>query len=270
MPLDDKLTESLELILNNKQVATMTQKENRPVKILFVEDDANLSMVLKDYLEMIGYEVDHAADGKAGLDYFNKNNYEMLILDVMMPKKDGFTLASEIRENDLTTPIIFLTAKNLKQDRIRGFQNGCDDYITKPFNTEELSLRIKAILKRCENSNQTNPAIQHEIFPIGRFTFNATSMLLSDNEGERKLTKKETGLLKLLSENVNTLVTRETALEQVWGENDYFIGRSMDVFITKLRKYLKPDPNVMITNVHSIGFKLETNEPVEERAKSMA
>lgn len=187
----------------------------------------------------------------------------------MMPKKDGFTLAREIREKDAKTPIIFLTAKNLKEDRIKGFLTGCDDYITKPFNTEELSLRIKAILKRCE-THRLALYQDYDIFSIGSFTFNASTMRLSGIDGERRLTKKETALLKLLCENVNTLLTRETALEIVWGENDYFIGRSMDVFITKLRKYLRPDPNIRIANVHGIGFRLEVTEPVTRPEESMA
>jgi len=235
----------------------MTQEQMLQPRILFVEDDPNLSMVLKDYLEMIGYEVDHAGDGAEGLRYFQKNSYNLLILDVMMPKKDGFTLATEIRQKNQTIPIIFLTAKNLKEDRIKGFQNGCDDYISKPFNTEELNLRIQAILKRCEPDMFLNDNMEHEIFYLGGFSFDSANMILSNSSGERKLTRKESALLELLCKNVNNVLTRETALETVWGENDYFIGRSMDVFITKLRKYLKPDPGVRITNVHGIGFKLE-------------
>ena len=237
-------------------------------KILFVEDDPNLSAILKDYLEMIGFEVDHAKDGVEGLHLYHQNKYNLLLLDVMMPKKDGFTLAREIREKDSLTPIIFLTAKTLKEDRIKGFLTGCDDYITKPFNTEELSLRIKAILKRCDTLNATFDE-NDEIYRIGSFTLNATTMILKRNNEERKLTKKETALLKLLCEHVNVLLTRETALEIVWGENDYFIGRSMDVFITKLRKYLKPDPNIRIANVHGIGFRLEVHEPSKKEENSL-
>ncbi|NOX87213.1 MAG: response regulator transcription factor [Chlorobi bacterium] len=247
----------------------MTQEEITLSKILFVEDDPNLSIILKDYLEMTGYQVDHAGDGVKGLQLYHKNKYDLLILDVMMPKKDGFTLAKEIRKNDSQVPIIFLTAKNLKEDRIKGFLSGCDDYITKPFNTKELSLRIKAILKRCETEKQSY-AREYEIFNIGSFTFNASTMTLSGKGDDRKLTKKETALLKLLCENVNNLLTRETALEIVWGENDYFIGRSMDVFITKLRKYLKPDPNVKIANIHGIGFRLEISESVKKPEESIA
>jgi len=248
----------------------MTKEDSTLFKILFVEDDPNLSIILKDYLEMIGYEVDHAKDGVEGLQLYHQKTYNLLILDVMMPKKDGFTLAKEIREKDDKTPIIFLTAKNLKEDRIKGFLTGCDDYITKPFNTEELSLRIKAILKRCEADRQFIKKADEDIFTIGSFTFNADTMILSGTDGDRKLTKKENALLKLLCENVNMLLTRETALEIVWGENDYFIGRSMDVFITKLRKYLRPDPNIRIANVHGIGFRLEVTEPVTRTEESLA
>ena len=233
------------------------QEIDNKVKILFVEDDPNLSMIIQDYLEMIGYAVDHAADGNKGLELFISNSYQLVILDIMMPKKDGFTVAKEIRESNSLVPIIFLTAKNLKEDRIKGFQVGCDDYITKPFSTEELSLRIKAILKRCVIMEQTPVEVLNNPVPIGRFVFDSFNMTLTIDNSERILTRKESGLLKLLCANINNLLPREVAMEIVWGENDYFIGRSMDVFIAKLRKYLKPDPNVKISNVHGIGFKLE-------------
>lgn len=239
--------------------------EKIKARILFVEDDPNLSMILKDYLEMIDYTVDHAKDGELGLQLFSKetNSYDLAILDVMMPKKDGFTLAKEIRQKREDIPIIFLTAKNLKEDRIQGFQYGCDDYITKPFSTEELSLRIKAILRRCSATKSLNPNVE-EVFKIGKFEFDSNNLILKSNEEERKLTRKESGLLRLLCINKNALLPREEALEKIWGENDYFIGRSMDVFITKLRKYLSSDPKIKITNVHGIGFKLEVvNEILE-------
>lgn len=234
------------------------KEESENIKILFVEDDPNLSMILQDYLEMIGYSVNHARDGEEGLKFFLADKYDLLILDVMMPKKDGFSLAEDVRETNQSVPIIFLTAKSLKEDRIKGFQHGCDDYITKPFSTEELSLRIKAILKRCainRTNEQDNAAV---MFKIGKFEFDSDNMMLTFNgEDKRNLTRKEAGLLKLLCLNKNNLMPRELALETIWGDNDYFIGRSMDVFIAKLRKYLKTDPNVKITNVHGIGFKLE-------------
>ncbi len=234
------------------------QKEK--IKILFVEDDPNLSMILKDYLEMIGYIVDHANDGEKGIKLFVKNEYSLVLLDIMMPKKDGFAVAKDIREINTSIPIIFLTAKNLKQDRIKGFKVGCDDYITKPFSTEELSLRIKVILKRCQLVSLTASESVKKLITLGKFTFDSTNMILTIDNSERVLTRKESGLLKLLCENKNNLVPREVAMNTVWGENDYFIGRSMDVFIAKLRKYLKSDPNVNINNVHGIGFKLEIVE----------
>ncbi|MAZ93908.1 MAG: DNA-binding response regulator [Lentimicrobiaceae bacterium] len=231
----------------------------KKTNILFVEDDPNLSMILKDYLEIIGYNVDHAMDGVKGIALYKKNSYDLVILDVMMPKKDGFTAAKEIRTSDQITPIIFLTAKNLKEDRIKGFEYGCDDYITKPFSTEELSLRIKAILKRSALiPSKTNDEV-NQIYEIGKFTFDSANLILKSYDSERVLTRKESGLLKLLCIHKNNLLTREVAMEAIWGENDYFIGRSMDVFIAKLRKYLKPDPDVKISNVHGIGFKLQVN-----------
>ncbi len=228
--------------------------------ILFVEDDTNLSMILKDYLEMVGYTVSHASDGEEGLALFSTQSFNLIILDVMMPKKDGFTLAGEIRALNNSVPIIFLTAKNMKDDRIKGFQHGCDDYITKPFSTEELSLRIKAILKRCSYPESKPLQDTTTQFSIGHFTFDSANLILLSPTDQRRLTRKEASLLKLLCLNKNTLLSREVALETVWGENDYFIGRSMDVFITKLRKYLKSDPSVKILNVHGIGFKLEVVE----------
>lgn len=237
----------------------MSENENN-INILFVEDDPNMSMILKDYLEMIGYTVDHAPDGEKGVKLFSKKTYQLIILDIMMPKKDGFTAAKEIREINQLVPIIFLTAKNLKEDRIKGFQVGCDDYITKPFSTEELSLRMKAILKRSAMAGQSPSESVNKPFEVGEFIFDSANLTLKHNESERVLTRKESGLLKLLCMYRNNLLPREVAMESIWGENDYFIGRSMDVFIAKLRKYLKPDPNVKISNVHGIGFKLEVQE----------
>jgi len=242
----------------SKQMDKMNVDINN-ARILFVEDDPNLSMVLKDYLEMIGYKVDHGLDGEIGLSLFMKNKYDIVILDIMMPKKDGFTMADEIRQIDTKIPLVFLTAKNLKEDKLTGFRKGCDDYITKPFSTEELNLRIKAILRRCYNSSATDMP-QIKIFEIGKFKFDSTNLTLEYGTKQERLTRKEAELLSLLCENKNELLPREVALETVWGENDYFIGRSMDVFIAKLRKHLKSDPNVRITNVHGIGFKLEIEE----------
>jgi len=228
--------------------------------ILLVEDDPNLSMVLQDFLEMLSYDITACKDGNEGIIEFKKGNFDLCILDVMLPKKDGFTLAEEIRKEDKTVPLIFITAKSLKEDRVKGFRVGCDDYITKPFSTEELSLRIKAILKRCQNMSEIIPKSETKSFEIGDYHFDAENMVLMNGENERVLTRKETALLKLLCNHKNTLITREFALRSVWGDDDYFIGRSMDVFITKLRKYLNDDPNISITNVHGTGFKLEIEE----------
>ncbi len=229
-------------------------------KILLVEDDPNLSVVIQDYLEMLGYETVLCKDGEEGLKEYRKNTFNLIILDVMMPKKDGFSVAEEIRKTDEHTPIIFLTAKTLKEDRVKGFKIGCDDYISKPFNTEELSLRIKAILKRCYMQSSQTPKSSDTIFFIGSFTFDSENLTLKGNKTERVLTRKESGLLELLCKYKNKILTRETAMKEIWGEDDYFVGRSMDVFIAKLRKYLKSDPNISITNIHGTGFKLEVKE----------
>lgn len=226
-------------------------------KILLVEDDSNLSLVLQDYLELMNYEITLCRNGKEGLELFRHGRFNLCILDIMMPVMDGFTLAEEIKKIDENIPIVFLTAKSLKEDRIKGFRLGCDDYISKPFSTEELSLRIQAILKRC--MAQTVRPVREEppFYAIGRYIFDYKNLILRIDDKEKVLTRKENALLKLLIENQNQLLPREVALKTVWGNDDYFIGRSMDVFITKLRKYLKDDPSIFITNVHGTGFKLE-------------
>lgn len=228
-------------------------------RILLVEDDPNLSMVIIDYLEMLEYDTRLCKDGDEGLREFSGGSYDLVILDVMMPRKDGFSLAADIRKFDNSTPIIFLTAKAMKEDRIRGFHLGCDDYITKPFSTEELSLRISAILRRSkpEHENDLDDGIKGSV-QIGKYTFDHANMTLRMDDVEISLTRKESALLKILYLYRNRLLTRETALKAVWGSDDYFIGRSMDVFISRLRKYLKQDPGISIVNVHGIGFRLET------------
>jgi len=232
-------------------------KESKNISILLAEDDSNLSTVLVDYLEMLGYNVTLSHDGASALAEFQKAHFDLCIFDVMMPKKDGFTLAEDIKKDNQEIPIIFLTAKSLKEDRVKGFNLGCDDYITKPFSTEELSLRINAILKRCllrHAANTTEVSGQHK---IGKFIFDSLNMTLISDEEEKRLTRKESALLKLLIQHQNQIMPRETALKKIWGGNDYFIGRSMDVFIAKLRKYLKSDPGITIINVHGTGFKLK-------------
>jgi two-component system OmpR family response regulator len=226
--------------------------------ILLVEDDKNLGFILTDFLGISGFKVQHAEDGVAGLETFKNGKFDLCLLDIMMPYKDGFTLAEEIREIDKNVPIIFLTAKTMKEDKIRGFKIGADDYISKPFSTEELSLRIEAILRRTRQSLiQSDQGI---VFQIGKYTFNYSNQVLSGFGQERRLTKKEAEVLRLLCINKNKILRREIALKMIWGENDYFMGRSMDVYITKLRKFLEQDPDVNITNIHRTGFMLETKE----------
>jgi len=232
----------------------------KKASILLAEDDPNLSMVLQDYLEMLDYSTHLATDGEEAFNAYKEGDYDLCILDVMMPKMDGFTLAGLIRKIDAAIPIIFLTAKSLKEDRVKGFQAGCDDYMTKPFSTEELSLRIEAILRRCKAQPVADTAEETILYSMGRYTFDAANMLLILNDQQRTLTRKETALLRILAKNKNKLVTREFILNEVWGTDDYFLGRSMDVFIAKLRKYLKDDPALSITNVHGAGFKLEATE----------
>jgi two-component system, OmpR family, response regulator len=226
-------------------------------KILLVEDDPNLSLVLQDYLEMLNYEITLCRNGREGLEIFRHSKFNICILDIMMPVMDGFTLAEEIKKINDNIPIVFLTAKSLKEDRIKGFRLGCDDYIAKPFSTEELSLRIQAILKRCMAQPAKEVKEEPPIYQLGKYTFDHKNLILRIDNTERVLTRKENALLKLLFENQNQVLPREVALKSVWGNDDYFIGRSMDVFITKLRKYLKDDPSIYITNVHGTGFKLE-------------
>ena len=230
------------------------------LKILLVEDDPNLSLVLHDYLEIMGYEIVSCTNGEEGLEAFKKGGFSLCLFDVMMPKKDGFSLAEDIRKTDQQIPIIFLSAKSFKEDRIKGFQAGCDDYITKPFSTEELNYRIIAILRRCSVDKYGGHGDGETIFSFGIFTFDSINMKLSSPEKELHLTQKESSLLKTLCKHRNQLLTREVALKTVWGDDDYFIGRSMDVFITKLRKYLKEDPHVSINNVHGTGFKFVVEE----------
>lgn len=232
--------------------------------ILLVEDDQNFGDVLRSYLEMHDYKVTLATDGQAGKEAFGKDAYDLCILDVMMPKKDGFTLAREIREKDSQVPIIFLTAKSLKEDLIQGFRVGADDYITKPFNSEELLMRIQAVLKR--SLPRENPEDKIDEFTFGRYHFNFPLRILTyhgDSKDEKtKLSPKEADLLRLFCLRVNHVLTRSEALTKIWGEDNYFTARSMDVFLTKLRKHLASDPQVEIVNIHGNGFQLRISEEV--------
>jgi len=226
--------------------------------ILLVEDDKNLGSVLKDFMEMEKYKITLAENGEDGFTEFSNGSFDICVLDVMLPLKDGFTLAKEIRQINDSVPIIFLTAKSLTQDKIEGLKLGADDYITKPFSTEELMLRIEAVLKR--SRPQVGPS-EKEPVQLGKFVFDFKNQLLKTQTDERKLTKKEAEMLHMLYMYKNQILPRRIALKAIWGDDDYFMGRSMDVYITKLRKILKEDKSIAITNIHNTGFKLEINQP---------
>ena len=234
-------------------------------RILLVEDDQNFGDVLRSYLEMHDFEVTLATDGVSGYESYRKGKYDLCIFDVMMPRKDGFTLAKEIREQDKSMPIIFLTAKNLKEDVLEGFKIGADDYISKPFNSEELLLRIQAILRR--SKKEPDPKEEIKEFEIGKYLFNYPLRILTYDDGQKqqkeKLSPKEAHLLRLFCLHLNDVLTRNEALTKIWGEDNYFTARSMDVFVTKLRKYLKNDPNIEIMNIHGNGFRLIVEEKTE-------
>src|SRR3954468_13288191 len=227
------------------------------VKVLLVEDDSNLGNLLKEYLEAKGYSTVLAVNGKQGYEVFSKDKFNICILDVMMPIKDGYTLAKEIRALDEAVPIVFLTAKSMKEDAIEGFKVGADDYINKPFSMEELLLRIKAIIRRTESKNTKNT--DQTVFKIGNYSFDYSHQTLTINDVAQKLTTKEADLLRLLCVNANDVLDRNFALKSIWKDDNYFKGRSMDVYIAKLRKYLKEDSKVELINVHGKGFKLMAN-----------
>jgi two-component system OmpR family response regulator len=222
-------------------------------QILLVEDDPNFGAVLRDYLELHDFNVTLAKDGQQGLQAFRGSDPSLCILDVMMPHKDGFTLASEIREVDSDIPLIFLTAKSMKDDILKGYKVGADDYLTKPFDSEVLLYKIKAILNR--NSTADNEDEQRE-FDLGKYTYDAEMRNLRYGEDQVRLSPKEGALLKLLLQNRNQLVSRSEALKKIWKDDNYFTGRSMDVYVAKLRKHLGKDQQVAIINVHSEGFRL--------------
>lgn len=227
------------------------------VNILLCEDDPNLGELLSKYLTAKGFETTLAIDGEKGLKEFKRKSFDFLILDVMMPIKDGFTLAKDVRQIDKQVPILFLTAKAMKEDTVTGFNAGADDYMTKPFSMEELLLRINAILRRA--SALPNEESKVEIINVGKFLFDYNAQKLDSKDEKLKLTTKENELLYLLCKHKNGILERNHALKAVWGDDNYFNGRSMDVYIAKLRKLLKKDPNVQIINVHGKGFKLLEN-----------
>jgi len=229
--------------------------EKKEMLILLAEDDLNLGLVTQDLLKAEGYQVHLCRDGKDGLHKFNENNYSLCLLDVMMPKKDGFSLAEDIRKINPSVPIIFLTAREMPEDKIRGFRAGADDYITKPFEPQEFLLRIKALLKRAKG--HVISAEDSNKLKIGTYTFDTANFELSSNQSKRTLTRKEAEILKIIASKKGQLVERELMTNLIWGDDNYFVGRSMDVFISKLRKYFSEDHNIRIINVHGVGFKLE-------------
>jgi DNA-binding response OmpR family regulator len=224
------------------------------VRILLVEDDTSFGFVIADKLRAEGYQVALCTDGADGQKRFNEETFHLCIFDVMMPKKDGFTLARDIRKVNTDVPILFLTAKSMTEDRIEGFKAGGDDYLTKPFSTEELQLRVQALLKRVHIKTEKK---EETVINIGTYNFDTENYTLTHANFEKTLTKKEALILKVLCKFKNQVAPREVLTNSVWGQDDYFIGRSLDVFITKLRKYLKEDPAISIQNIHGIGFKLE-------------
>ena len=228
------------------------------LKILLCEDDENLGTLLREYLQAKGYMAELCPDGDAGYKAFLKTKFDICVLDVMMPKKDGFTLAQEIRQTNADMPIIFLTAKTLKEDILEGFKLGADDYITKPFSMEELVLRIEAILRRVRGKKNK----ESSVYNIGRFVFDTQKQLLTIGDKQTKLTTKENELLALLCSHANEILQRDFALKTIWIDDNYFNARSMDVYITKLRKHLKDDDQIEIINIHGKGYKLIT--PDEE------
>jgi len=223
-------------------------------KILLIEDDVNLGFIIQENLELQGFSVKLCSDGEEGYKTFLSKEFDLCLIDVMLPKKDGFTLAQDIRKTDQGIPIIFLTAKSLKEDRIHGFKIGADDYITKPFSTEELVLRIQAVLRR--SKKETSTISEQNIFEIGNYQFNYNQQFLQINQTEQKLTNKEAELLRLLCLHKNQILDRDVALNLIWEDNSFFNSRSMDVYISKLRKYLNQDNQIEILNVHGKGFKL--------------
>ncbi|HUM53364.1 MAG TPA: response regulator transcription factor [Chitinophagales bacterium] len=223
----------------------------KKVKVLLAEDDPNLGFVVKDNLSDKGYDVTHCINGLDAERAIYKEKFDIYLLDVMMPKKDGFTLAQEIRDKKDETPIIFITAREMQEDKLKGFAVGGDDYITKPFNLDELVMRMEAILKR---TKLITPDVTE--YKIGKYTLKVDELKLFSGDTVSSITKKEAALLEYLAKNANQPVKREDMLMKIWKDDSYFAGRSMDVYITKIRKYLKDDPNVEIQNVHGVGFKL--------------
>ncbi|MCD4695113.1 MAG: response regulator transcription factor [Bacteroidales bacterium] len=227
------------------------------IKVLLAEDDKNLGSVLTSYLEAKGYPTTLCVNGQEAFNKFSADTFDFCIVDVMMPVMDGFTLAKEIREVDKKIPILFLTAKAMQEDKLKGFELGADDYVTKPFSMEELLLRMRAIIRRSTESKSMDTS--RNIYEVGKFVFDYNRQLLKIEGTDQKLTSKETELLRMLCDNVNNVLDRSIALKKIWHDDSYFNARSMDVYITKLRKYLKADEKIELINVHGVGFKLMIN-----------
>lgn len=223
-------------------------------KILLVEDDPSLGFVIKDNLSIKGYDVTLCKDGEEGGNSFENDSFNLCIFDIMLPKKDGFSLAREVRQKNKNIPIIFLTAKAMVEDKIEGFQTGADDYITKPFSLEELYYRIEVFLRRSAEAQRDDAS---PVFELGDYSFDYSRLVIKRKDEEKALTQKEAEVLKVLCNNRDRVLKREEILTQIWGDDDYFMGRSLDVFISKLRKYLKEDPRIQIVNYHGVGFRLE-------------
>jgi DNA-binding response OmpR family regulator len=225
-------------------------------RILLAEDDLNLGVLLADYLDSEGFEVKLCKDGEVALKTFHLGNFDICLLDVMMPRMDGFTLAERIRQKDKNIPLIFITARSLKEDKVKGYGLGADDYIIKPFDEEELLWKIKAVIRRIPSNSE--PPIER--ISLGTYVFDLTTQSLIHDGTSKRITEKESAIIKFLCQHKNKVVKREDLLTQVWGDNDYFAGRSLDVFITKIRKYLKEDPSLSIENVFGVGFIFKTND----------
>ncbi len=240
----------------------MMENKDFTAKILLCEDDENLGMLLREYLITKGYDTTLCCDGEEGFNAFQANDFDICIFDVMMPKKDGFTLAKDIRAINTSVPIIFLTAKVLKEDIIEGFRIGADDYLTKPFSMEELTFRVEAILRRVQGTKVKDKSI----FELGSYIFDTKKQTLTFDGETKKLTTKENDLLALLCNNMNEVLQRDFALKKIWVDDNYFNARSMDVYITKLRKLLSKDDRVQIINIHGRGYKLVCDSQTEEEA----
>ena len=228
---------------------------NNKAKVFLAEDDMSLGFVIKDNLEEEGFEVVHCSDGQTAMERFNKEEFDICLLDVMMPNKDGFAVAKKIRQQSDLIPILFLTSKSMEEDKVKGFQTGADDYITKPFSMQELMMRMNVFLRRTKKMHSE----LHEEYQIGNLRFSYTDLKLYSPDGSYSLTQREADLLRFLSRHPNKVLKREEVLMNVWGKDDYFLGRSMDVFMTKLRKYFKGDPSINLETIHGLGFRFNAS-----------